>query len=282
MINTQLNVRPALETDHTSIANLMYFESHVHRHLDWRGPLEWLGVPEYWVLEGNGSVMAALACPPDPENVAWLRLFALSSNLSIEVAWNELWEHAKALVKGRDLTAAAITGTDWMEALLLDAGFVVNQHIVVLEKNSAVSSLPPIYPEVVLRAMIASDLPAVTEVDKAGFAPLWRNSLHALQSGFIQAGFATVALLNNEIVGYQISTRNSFGAHLARLAVTPRMQGHGIGSMLVQDLLNKGRSAGLHRFTVNTQNDNRTSLGLYKRIGFELTGERYAVYTCQL
>jgi ribosomal protein S18 acetylase RimI-like enzyme len=30
---------------------------------------------------------------------------------------------------------------------------------------------------------------------------------------------------------------------------------------------------------VNTQNDNRASLALYQQLGFQLTGERYAVYS---
>ena len=86
-------------------------------------------------------------------------------------------------------------------------------------------------------------------------------------------------MINGEIIGYQLSTRNSFGTHLARLAVAPNHQGRGIGYLLVQDLLNQTRRAGLYRLTVNTQNDNRTSLALYHKIGFELSGERYTVFT---
>lgn len=282
MINTQLAVRPALLTDHTQIANLMYFEPHVHRHLDWRGPLEWLGTPEYWVLEQNGSIAAALACPADPEGIAWLRLFAHSASLPAEQAWNILWEHARTTLAGSGCMAAAITTADWFASLLSDSGFIVKQYIVVLEQDEAPFQHRPIPAEVSLRSMTERDLPIVAEVDKSGFTPLWRNSLEALQSGFMQAGFATVAVVNGEISGYQISTRNSFGAHLARLAVRSQVQGQGIGYLLVQDLINQSRRAGLHRLTVNTQHDNRTSLALYHKTGFELTGERYSVFTCQL
>ena len=282
MINTQLDVRRALSSDNTSIANLMYFEPNVHRHLDWRGPLEWLGTPEYWVLEENKSILAALACPPDPENVAWLRLFTHSASLASKQAWEPLWANAQTALQGRNLVVAAITTADWFSDILAECGFLVKQNIVVLEKNSAAVNQVSAPTDIILRPMNASDLPVVTEVDKSGFAPLWRNSLQALRAGYNQAGFATVALVNDEIVGYQLSTRNAFGAHLARLAVTPEMQGRGIGNLLVQELFRQGWRAGLHRFTVNTQNDNRSSLALYKKNGFELTGERYAVFTCQL
>jgi ribosomal protein S18 acetylase RimI-like enzyme len=260
----------------------MYFEPNVHRHLDWRGPLEWLGADEYWVLEQNGLVTAALACPPDPEGVAWLRLFAHSSDVPTTEAWKVLWENAKACLAGRNLLVAAITVADWFSVLLSESGFTTRQQIVVLEQKFNTFQPRQIPSELILRPMTEHDLPAVTEVDKSGFAPLWRNSLQALQSGFRQAGFATVAQINGEIIGYQISTRNSFGAHLARLAVTAPLQGQGIGYLLVQDLLMQCLRAGLHRLTVNTQNDNLNSLALYKKIGFELTGERYTVFSLQL
>jgi ribosomal protein S18 acetylase RimI-like enzyme len=279
MINLQQAVRPAVESDRMQIANLIYFEPHVHRHLDWRGPLDWLGAPEYWVLEQFGSVVAALACPPDPEDVAWLRLFAHASALPVEAAWASLWETARTALQGRGLTVAAITVSDWLKALLTESGFTGGQQIVVLEQSAVPFADRPLPPEIQLRPMLAADLPAVAVVDAAGFAHLWRNSLTTLHCGLSQAGFATVAERDGEILGYQISTRSSFGAHLARLAVLPGLQRQGLGYLLVQDLLHQTRGAGLFRLTVNTQNDNAASLALYQKIGFRLTGERYQVFT---
>lgn len=281
MVNIQLSARPATLNDRMQIANLMYFEPHVHRHLDWRAPLDWLGAPEYWVLERFGSVSAALACPPDPEDVAWLRLFAHSSSIALVDAWSALWETARTALQGRNLTAAAITVSDWFGSLLTGSGFTGSQQIVVLEHNSFLFQERSLSPDIQIRSMSEADLPAVAAVDAAGFDRLWKNSLDTLRFGFSQMGFASVAQIDGEIVGYQISTRNSFGVHLARLAVLPQQQRKGIGYFLVQDLLRQARSTGLQRLTVNTQNDNRASLALYQRLGFVLTGERYTVYTCQ-
>ncbi len=279
MINTQFAIRSAVQNDHSQIANLMYFEPHVHRHLDWRGPLDWLGSQEYWVLEQSGSVAAALACPIDPDGVAWLRLFAHSSLIPLAHAWDALWQNAKLSLAERSITVAAITINDWLSTLLSESSFENKQHIVVLEYNSSTFPQRPTPAGVTIRRMYEEDLPAVAVVDASGFAPLWRNSLSALHSGYSQAGFATVAEVNGEIVGYQISTRNSFGVHLARLAVNPQQQGRGLGHCLLQDLLTQAHCSGLYRLTVNTQNDNNTSLGLYQKIGFHATGERYTVYT---
>jgi ribosomal protein S18 acetylase RimI-like enzyme len=282
MVNIQPVVRTANPSDRMQIANLMYFEPHVHRHLDWRAPLDWLGVPEYWVLEQSGTVTAALACPPDPEGVAWLRLFVHSPSVPLIDAWANLWETARIALRGRDLTVAAITVSDWFDPLLTDSGFTGRQQIVVLEQNIFPFQKRPLPLDMNIRPMLEADLAAVAAVDAAGFDRLWKNSLSTLHLGFSQAGFATVAQINDEIVGYQISTRNSLGVHLARLAVVPQQQRHGIGYYLVQDLLNTTRLAGLYRLTVNTQSDNQASLALYQKMGFVLTGERYTVFTYQV
>ena len=282
MINTQLAARLANQADHTAIANLIYFEEHVHRHLDWRGPLDWIGAPEYWVLKLNNSVVGALACPPDPDGVAWLRLFTHSSDLSAEMAWKVLWENACESLASRGLIVSAITVADWFSNLLVESGFASNQQIVVLHHTISAFPERPVPADIILRPMTEQDLPDVMAVDHSGFSRLWRNSFDALQSGYKQAGFSVVAMQAGEIVGYQISTRNALGAHLARLAVISSLQGRGIGYLLVQDLINKCRRAGLYNLTVNTQGDNQASLALYKKIGFVLSGESYSVFEKRL
>lgn len=279
MINTRLELRTAVPADQSRIANLMYFESHVHRHLDWRTPLDWLGSPEYWVLEQNGNLAAALACPPDPETVAWLRLFAVSSAVRVDEAWNALWEAAAGALQNRQLTAAVISMHEWFGELITRAGFAERQKVVVLVHNAPEFRHYDNPHQLVIRAMTRDDLPAVAQLDAAAFGPLWQNSLSVLRYALPQAEISTVGLLNGQIVAYQMSTRNPFGAHLARLAVNPRLQGRSFGYLMVQDLLNNIHSKGLTRLTVNTQHDNSISLALYEKIGFRRTGEQYTVFT---
>ena len=283
MVNLDLSIRAAQPSDESRLANLLYFESYVHRHLDWRTPLDWLGAPEYWIIEQAGLVNAALACPPDPENIAWIRLFVHSNYISGEEAWQVLWKTARqALAERSGMTVAAIVLHDWFQKLLLANGFIECQKIVLLEHNSGSfhEQTPP--PGVILRPMRFDDLPEVTRLDNEAFDLIWRNSLPALQRAFSQPGLTTVAVHEGKLVGYQISTRNSFGVHLARLAVSPAFQGRGLGYAIVQDLLHQVYRLGMFRLTVNTQNDNSASLALYRKIGFGLTGECYPVYTYQI
>jgi ribosomal protein S18 acetylase RimI-like enzyme len=280
MVNLEFAVRTARPADQTRIANLIYFEPYIHRHLDWRTPLDWLGAPEYWVAEQDGLIVATLACPPDPEAVAWVRLFAHAASMTTSRAWEILWETAKPVFVNRPgLTVAAIILHGWFKEVLQSSGFKERQQIVLLEQNNAPFRDIPIPANMLIRQMNHDDLPAVTRLDAEAFSPLWQNSIASLQRAYSQAGPATVLVINNSIVGYQISTKNPFGAHLARLAVQPAYQGHGLGYFLVQDLLRQTRRMGIQKVSVNTQDDNQSSLKLYQKIGFVPTGERYPVLT---
>src|SRR5512141_2271684 len=87
-------IRPATPSDQQKIADLIFFESHVHRHLDWRTPLDWLGYSPYCVFEEGRQITGALACPPDPDSIAWIRLFAYSSRHYGDLARNPLRDAA--------------------------------------------------------------------------------------------------------------------------------------------------------------------------------------------
>ncbi len=279
MIEVSLQVRPASPQDQHQIANLMFFESHVHRHLDWRAPLEWLGSPYYWVVEDSERVLAVLACPQEPAGVAWVRLFAHARQIPLDDAWNVLWRTAQNNIERQSgATVALIAMQHWLIDLLVRNRFTNTQDILMLEYRAMDIPDPLWVDGVTVRTMQAVDLPRVADLDACAFTPLWQNSQDALEKALSQATSATVAEDARGLVGYQISTANPFGAHLARLAVRPDAQRCGIGSLIVTDLIRRLRRKGINRLTVNTQSDNYASLALYKKMGFVLTGERFPVY----
>jgi len=283
MVAIDLQVRRATQADQRKIASLMYFEPRVHRHLDWRGPLDWLGSPHYWVLEGGADVLAALACPQDPPGIAWIRLFTCTAPLEEMDAWTPLWETARETIasQGR-ATVAAICMHPWFERVLVDSRFDFDQQIIMLEWHDAPAALHAPPAGITLRPMRPADLPAVVGVDSSAFEPLWQNSFEALRKAYSQALYAAVAETSDGLVGYQLSTGNPLGAHLARLAVRQESQGTGVGAALVSDLIRHLKDRGRPHITVNTQSDNLASQALYKRMGFVLTGERYPVFTYQV
>ncbi len=272
-------VRSAVPDDHQQISNLIFFEPRLHRHLDWRSPLDWLGAPFYWALEDGRQVTAALACPEEVPGIAWLRLFVYAGHWSAEAAWQLLWQTAQQkIAQAGGAQVAAIVMQGWFQRVLGMAGFENRQNIVMLEWQYQ----PQAWREaegVRIRKMVEADLEAVRQVDALAFAPLWQISGETLRRAFRQSLLASVAETEQGIIGYQLSTGSGQRAHLARLAVAPAMQGRGVGRGLVQALFAQLVNNGVYKVSVNTQNDNASSLSLYQRLGFLRTGEQYPVYT---
>jgi ribosomal protein S18 acetylase RimI-like enzyme len=278
-------VRPADPGDHQQLSNLIFFESRLHRHLDWRSPLEWLGAPFYWALEEGGQITAALACPIEAVGIAWVRLFVFTGRWSAESAWHLLWAAARQeIARAGGAKVAAIAIQPWFQDVLSASDFENRQQIVMLEWHGFASQPHTLHQGsgINIRKMTADDLPQVEKTDAASFDPLWQNPLETLQRAFAQALYATVAENESGIIGYQISTGGGQRAHLARLAVHPAIQGKGAGRALLSDLFRYITYAGIARLSVNTQSDNQASLSLYQRMGFVRTGEQYPVYTFEV
>lgn len=252
----------------------------IHRHLDWRHSLDWLGTQPFFLAEKDGEVLAALACPPDPPSVAWVRLFAHSRSISAAQGWGMVFPAVRQYFRQRTgVRLVALGLQDWFEGLLVASGFAVQQRIVVLEWEGADPPvLHPTNAPLQIRPMQADDLAAVAVIDQTAFDPLWQISLETLDLAFRQSASSTVAVLNGQMVGYQISTSIPFSGHLARLAVLPGFQRQHIGQALVQHLIAEFLRERVWHITVNTQSDNWSSLALYEKLHFNRTGEEYPVY----
>ena len=279
MIGLNLQARPAGLQDRQAISSLVFYENHAHRHLDWRHPLDWLGSPYFWLMEEDGRALAALACPPDPPGIAWVRLFAFGGQVSAVEAWSSLWELARGEIARRGgAQVGVIAMQGWMRELLARTEFDRLQSVVMLEWKGRPVLGPSLPTGVSLRPLAESDLPAAEQVDAEAFDPLWHISLDNLRRAFSQAIVATVIESQGRLLGYQLSTGKPLGAHLARLAVRKEAQGFGLGAALVADLLGQMRRRGAALITVNTQNDNHASLAVYRKMGFLRTGEEYPVF----
>jgi ribosomal-protein-alanine N-acetyltransferase len=216
------------------------------------------------------------------DGVAWVRLFVYSGHWSPQNAWSMLWSTARAeIAAAGGAMVAAIAMQPWFRQVLAAGGFENHQQIVMLEWHGLDSQTRTVHQAagIRIRAMQSSDLHAVTETDHASFDALWHNSTDTIERAYSQALYATVAESSDGIVGYQLTTGHQQRAHLARLAVHPRLQGRGVGRALLSDLYRRLTQAGIIRLSVNTQSDNSASLSLYKKMGFNRTGEEYPVYT---
>jgi len=74
------------------------------------------------------------------------------------------------------------------------------------------------------------------------------------------------------VIGYLVADVWEARAHIVRLAVAPEYQGRGVATRLIAEVLRLMAADGAVReVTVNTQETNARSRGLYERLGFALT-----------
>jgi ribosomal protein S18 acetylase RimI-like enzyme len=279
MLEVDYNIRTALNSDRSRLANLIHFGSHIHQHLDWKSPLDWIGSKPYPLLERNGGLLAAFACPPELPNFTWIRLLAISNNISLLQAWRLLWDAAiDELSETGVIGVAALSLQGWFNEILEISEFHHTDNVIVFMSDNMESIPRPKRVDILIRPMVLDDLPVVAKIDNTAFTLEWANSIYSLELAFQQSSITSVAEMDGEIVGYQFSTSSTIGGHLARLAVKIDFQGQGIGYCLVHDVLNEFRNKGVKHVTVNTQQSNQSSIALYARAGFRTTGESYRVY----
>jgi ribosomal protein S18 acetylase RimI-like enzyme len=258
---------------------LIHFEPYIHRHLDWRAPLDWIGRQPFLTAEIGGRLVGAVACPPDPPGVAWIRLFAIAAGNEASFIWHKLWSVVLESIDNQGVDfIGAIPLQNWFKNLLMSSGFEQINEVILMTWTPEHRPITHPVSNSYLRPMNIDDLSEIEDLDRRSFGPIWHNSKETLELAYRQAAVATVAEFEDQIYGYQISTALQKGGHLARLAVEPGFQRKGIGGALLADLLTQFRRRGATNVTVNTQSDNQASIALYERFGFKKTGEAYPVF----
>jgi len=274
-----LVVRKAGPADLQGLIQLLQRKSFIHRHLGWESPLAWLEDEPFYILEAKQGIVAALACPPDEDQITWLRLFAVRPGFLVEDAWSNLWPVVKSWMEEwyPQVLINSLVMNSKMERILSRTGFKEVYQVVVLVWDITRAKWPERKADLEIREMRPEDFQRVYEIDLCAFSLIWRNSMSQQQAAFQEAFSATVIEVGGKVVAYQISTSNPQGGHLARLAVDPDYQNQGLATRLVEDLLDIFQEHGIVEVTVNTQSDNKASLELYKKFGFVLQEDTYPV-----
>lgn len=277
LLNRTIN--NATQDDQLVINKFLNQDHLIHRHLDWFNPLEWIGYQPYLIERIDNRIQAIFCAAPEVKNAAWIRLFGVKDNQHLEDSWERLLSKSITMLKEANITQLAALGIKrWMLTLLKNAGFAHQQNIVVLEWQRDIPIIEIIQPEITIRPMHEEDLPQIEQIDHLAFDPLWQNSRLGLAKAYRQKGISSVAIKDDQIVGYQISTTLTIQGHLARLAVHPGYQRQHIADAILHDLLQRFIRRGVWCVTVNTQSDNQPSLALYQKYGFKPNQEVIPVY----
>jgi GNAT superfamily N-acetyltransferase len=291
-VQTTITTVPYSQADHTAVRTLLRAKRRTHLHLDWRSLSGWLVAPNLvcWVAQsaqdarsaGDAQgVVACLGATVADGGAAWLRMATLAGRGTPD-ALDALWGQLRADLVSHGVAQVGVLAIDgWIEAFLPAWDFAQNNAVVTYRHRGR--HQPFALPSALnLRHATHEDLPTIARVDEAAFGPLWRHDQTDLGSAFAIAASVTVAELEGQIVGYELSTQHRENGHLARLAVLPHLQRQGIGSSLVSSVLVQFHQRGVREVTVNTQRDNHVSQRLYERMGFKPTRHSIPVWTLDL
>jgi ribosomal protein S18 acetylase RimI-like enzyme len=271
-------IHQASSNEQSSIAEFLRNAPLVHRHLDWHTTLDWLDKSPFLVLTQEKEIKAILVAVPDPPGVAWIRCFAVGFGVPPGKTWEILAPYARSALAPMGAKMIAVSLNDWFSRVLVYHGFTVRQKIVVLEWNHKIPEPVELSSDYLVRPMLESDLDEVEGVDSASFESIWINTAASIKAAYDQAAHSYVIEKNGQIIAYEMSTASQFTAHLARLAVLPEFRRLNLGKALVSNMLTDFSHKGIIQITVNTQNDNRASLHLYKHLGFSPTFEEYPIF----
>jgi len=275
-----INIREANHKDRQNLAHLIETETFVHRHLDWKPVLDWIGKEPFLLAERGEKIIGVLSAPSDLPETAWIRLFLVQSDQQPLDVWTPLWEQVRFVLqkKSHVQTIAAIPLHNWYQHILIKSDFKLETQVIMLNWDGVTPTMNKNKYLKSIRPMLMKDIKAVRDVDSLAFDPIWQISEEMLRIAFNQAAYATLVEIDDEIIAYQISTYSSSGAHIARLAVKPMYQGKRVGSGLINDVIQQFLQRGIRRITVNTQIDNDSAVSIYSKTGFKRTGEKYPVY----
>jgi GNAT superfamily N-acetyltransferase len=293
----EATIRLATAKDSEGILHLLNEAAYTHIHADWHVPGDWLDTPGFVVSEGRfpsksfthfgrsgRKLMACLAAAADPYPAAWVRLAAIRQRPFAQENLAALMDAVLPYLVESGVTELGWLAVEsWPDELLRDFGFQrMNWITTFIKEGLDIPRIPEC--DLQIRPVRPEDMEFLAVMEAEAYDPLWRHSAESLRLAYGQSICFDVALLEEQIVGFQKTASNNqgSGAHQVRITVHPSYQGNGVGSALMKAAIEEYRKRGLRRVSLNTQLDNIASHQLYEKFGFYQTGDQLPVWVLEL
>ena len=124
-----------------------------------------------------------------------------------------------------------------------------------------------------------SDLDAVLEIETASFTSPWTREMYLAELQNVGVSFCYLARESGTVLGFCSFWRVVDELHINNLAVAEPYRRRGIGTALLDYVLNEGARMGARRATLEVRRSNDAARHLYERLGFSAAGVRPAYYT---
>ncbi len=271
-------VRPAELADRVAIHRLTESQHRVHFNLDWWSFDQWLHDDRpseaIWLAFDQQELVGLLAAPYEQSPVVWLRAMAIANGYSAAPVFTALMARARTALLARGAKQVAVLAHPaWVSDLTLRANFTRYNEIVTMRKSDRIVPGLARLPAARIRPARPEDIPVIAANDRASFDAVWQHSAASLAHIFKSVSHFVVAENDERVVGHAFSDIYDGHGHLIRLVVDPAHQRRGIGEQLLRESLLYQNAMGAYPLTLNTQIDNASSQALYRRYGYELTGE---------
>ncbi len=127
-----------------------------------------------------------------------------------------------------------------------------------------------------LRTMIHDDLPLVSDIERRSYDFPWS---HGVFRDCLLAGYLCIVLeRGEEIAGYAILSIAAGEAHILNLCVDPLLRALGYGTRLLNEILERARSAEVKEVFLEVRPSNSDALSLYRKQGFRKIADRPSNY----
>lgn len=266
--------------------DIIFRNQRVHIHLDWHDTELWLDSYDMPIKLAwhDDQLVGVMATSIPLYDTCWLRLVAVADGERVLDVLRVLWARLTADLRQLGIhTVAVLIVNEWLKPVVPHFNFIYQEDIVTLRREGR--HIPRARSDTnnyEIRVAEDYDLRQMAEIDQSAFRPPWQLSYEDLRQARRISTHCTVALDQDEVIGYQLSTLYRRSGHLARLAVHPDYQGQGIGGALLENLIRHFVQRSILTLTVNTQASNNTSQRLYLRYGFQLNGYDLPVWLATL
>lgn len=125
-----------------------------------------------------------------------------------------------------------------------------------------------------IRPFTRDDVDALAPIEQAAFAQLWRHDAASFLEVAETYPYFVVAEDHSGIVGYQFNTIDRANGYLVRVAVHPRVEGHGVGTRLLAEAVRYFASQHVTKILLNTEESNTRAQALYERFDFHEVAPR--------
>jgi ribosomal-protein-alanine N-acetyltransferase len=126
--------------------------------------------------------------------------------------------------------------------------------------------------------MRSKDLTGVLQIEQAVFPDPWSRRLFVEELAQRTSRCYRAAWRGRHIVGFAGLMLIDDEAHVNNIAVDPEHQGHGVGRVLLSDMVRQALDRGARHLTLEVRADNRPALALYGKFGFAPVGVRPRYY----